>query len=148
MVARNTTPLLAALCACTPAPDAIRRVRLGDFEVRLADGGLAIARADGTVLADEELDAVMIATGDHQHAKLLVEVVRAGKDCYCEKPMANRLEEAMEAVASSGYFLFLDYRFRQRWNVGAIVESVELAELPSRITVYIDGTRLAAAARR
>ena len=41
-----------------------------------------------------ELDAVMIATGDHQHAKILAEVVKAGKDCYCEKPMAVDVEEA------------------------------------------------------
>jgi predicted dehydrogenase len=41
-----------------------------------------------------ELDAVMIATGDHQHALLLAEVVNAGKDCYCEKPMAENVEEA------------------------------------------------------
>lgn len=46
------------------------------------------------MLAQKDLDAVMIATGDFQHAKLLVEVVKAGKDCYCEKPMANVLEEA------------------------------------------------------
>lgn len=46
------------------------------------------------ILADPELDAVMIATGDHQHARVLAEVVRAGKDCYCEKPMANTLEDA------------------------------------------------------
>jgi predicted dehydrogenase len=46
------------------------------------------------MLADKELDAVMIATGDHQHARLLAEVVKAGKDCYCEKPMANTLEDA------------------------------------------------------
>src|SRR6476646_6026347 len=44
--------------------------------------------------ADPQLDAVMIATGDHQHARILAEVVRAGKDCYCEKPMANTLEDA------------------------------------------------------
>ena len=42
----------------------------------------------------KEVDAVMIATGDHQHAKILVEVVNAGKDCYCEKPMAQNIEEA------------------------------------------------------
>src|SRR5690606_23004801 len=41
------------------------------------------------IFADPELDAVMIGTGDHQHAKVLAEVVKAGKDCYCEKPMAN-----------------------------------------------------------
>src|SRR5262245_32161597 len=46
------------------------------------------------LLADRDLDAVMIGTGDHQHARLLAEVVRAGKDCYCEKPMANTLEDA------------------------------------------------------
>jgi predicted dehydrogenase len=42
----------------------------------------------------KDLDGVMIATGDHQHAKILAEVVRAGKDCYCEKPMAQDVEEA------------------------------------------------------
>jgi predicted dehydrogenase len=41
-----------------------------------------------------ELDGVMIATGDHQHAKILAEVVNAGKHCYCEKPMAIDVEEA------------------------------------------------------
>ena len=40
----------------------------------------------------KDLDGVMIATGDHQHAKILAEVVRAGKDCYCEKPLAIDLE--------------------------------------------------------
>lgn len=44
-----------------------------------------------------EVDAVMIATGDHQHGKLLEEVVKAGKDCYCEKPMAQDIEEAKSA---------------------------------------------------
>ncbi|MEI6142940.1 MAG: Gfo/Idh/MocA family oxidoreductase [Mariniphaga sp.] len=51
-----------------------------------------------------ELDAVMIATGDFQHAKLLTEVVKAGKDCYCEKPMSISVEEAKlarEAVLNS-----------------------------------------------
>src|ERR1035437_3586242 len=42
----------------------------------------------------KDLDGVMIATGDFQHAKLCAEVVRAGKDCYVEKPFANVLSEA------------------------------------------------------
>jgi predicted dehydrogenase len=49
------------------------------------------------LLAAKDVDAIMIATADHQHARLLVETVQAGKDCYCEKPMANRLEEAKHA---------------------------------------------------
>ena len=41
-----------------------------------------------------ELDAVMVGTGDHQHSKLLAEIVAAGKDCYCEKPMAIDVDDA------------------------------------------------------
>lgn len=47
-----------------------------------------------------DLDAVMIATGDHQHGKLLAEVVKAGKDCYVEKPMALDVDEAKMARAA------------------------------------------------
>jgi predicted dehydrogenase len=51
------------------------------------------------LLADKEIDAVIIATPDHQHAKMLIQAVQAGKDVYCEKPMANVLSEANEALA-------------------------------------------------
>jgi predicted dehydrogenase len=46
------------------------------------------------LLKMKELDGVMIATGDFQHAKILAEVVGAGKDCYCEKPMAIDVDDA------------------------------------------------------
>jgi predicted dehydrogenase len=49
------------------------------------------------MLNRKDIDGVMIATGDFQHAKLCVEVVKAGKDCYVEKPFANVLSEAKEA---------------------------------------------------
>lgn len=57
------------------------------------------------MLADPDLDAVIIATADHQHARQMAEVVRAGKDCYCEKPMANTLADAKlarDVVKQSG----------------------------------------------
>jgi predicted dehydrogenase len=46
------------------------------------------------MLTRKDIDGVMIATGDFQHAILCTEVVRAGKDCYVEKPFANVLSEA------------------------------------------------------
>lgn len=46
------------------------------------------------MLEMKDLDAVMIATGDFQHAKLLVQVVEAGKGCYVEKPLATDMEDA------------------------------------------------------
>jgi predicted dehydrogenase len=48
------------------------------------------------MLEQKDIDGAMIATGDFQHAKLCAEVVRAGKDCYVEKPFANVLSEAIE----------------------------------------------------
>jgi predicted dehydrogenase len=48
------------------------------------------------MLARKDIDGVMIATGDFQHARLCAEVVKAGKDCYVEKPFANVLAEAIE----------------------------------------------------
>lgn len=46
------------------------------------------------LLAMKDLDGVIIATPDHQHARQLMQAVRAGKDVYCEKPMANTIAEA------------------------------------------------------
>lgn len=44
------------------------------------------------------LDAVIIATSDHAHARLLVQCLQAGKHVYCEKPFANVLQEANDAI--------------------------------------------------
>jgi predicted dehydrogenase len=49
------------------------------------------------LLALKDVDAVIIATADFQHAPMLKQVAEAGKDAYCEKPMANVLEEAKAA---------------------------------------------------
>jgi len=52
------------------------------------------------LLNQRDVDAVIVATGDAQHAPLLTRVVNAGKDCYCEKPMAIRVKNAKEAAAA------------------------------------------------
>jgi predicted dehydrogenase len=49
------------------------------------------------LLALKDVDAALVATADFQHATHLRLVAEAGKDCYCEKPMANDLEEAKAA---------------------------------------------------
>ncbi|HKE55972.1 MAG TPA: Gfo/Idh/MocA family oxidoreductase [Pyrinomonadaceae bacterium] len=49
------------------------------------------------LLALKDVDAVLVSTADFQHATHLKLVVEAGKDCYCEKPMANDLAEAKAA---------------------------------------------------
>jgi len=49
------------------------------------------------LLALKDVDAVLISTADFQHSPHLKIVAEAGKDAYCEKPMANNLAEARAA---------------------------------------------------
>src|SRR5712691_11584012 len=78
----------------------VNRERAADDAQRLFGKRPKTFQYSEEMLADPDLDAVMIGTGDHQHARILAEVVRAGKDCYCEKPLANTLEDAKLARAA------------------------------------------------
>ena len=53
------------------------------------------------MLADQEIDAVMIASPDHTHAKMMKAAIEAGKDVYVEKPMGNVLSEVNSALEAA-----------------------------------------------
>lgn len=50
------------------------------------------------MLAWDGLDAVLIATADHAHARQLTQCLKAGKHAYCEKPFANQFDDANAAL--------------------------------------------------
>ncbi len=50
------------------------------------------------VLARPDIDAVMVAPPDHWHAIISVAAAKAGKDIYCEKPLANSIPEGRAVV--------------------------------------------------
>jgi predicted dehydrogenase len=57
------------------------------------------------LLADEAVDAVLIATRHHAHAAMVCEALRAGKAVFVEKPLAvdpDQLEAIVAAVTDSG----------------------------------------------
>ncbi len=46
----------------------------------------------------KDLNAVLIATPEHQHGVQLIATVKAGFDSYCEKPMSHSIEEGNKIV--------------------------------------------------
>src|SRR5688572_16827729 len=47
------------------------------------------------LLERKDIDAVLIATPDHWHAKLSIDAMHAGKHVYCEKPLTHTIEQAI-----------------------------------------------------
>jgi predicted dehydrogenase len=50
------------------------------------------------LLDDKSIDAVVVATPDHWHARMVIDAVEAGKDVYVEKPLAHKIDEGFQVI--------------------------------------------------
>ena len=50
------------------------------------------------MLDDKSFDAVVVATPDHWHSRMVIDAVEAGKDVYVEKPMAHKIDEGFQVI--------------------------------------------------
>jgi myo-inositol 2-dehydrogenase/D-chiro-inositol 1-dehydrogenase len=103
----------------------------------------ARAAAGDAILADPDIDAVIIATPTDLHAGQIERAARAGKAVFCEKPIdldVARVRACLDVVRETGARLMVGFnrRFdpnfaelRRRIDAGAIGE-VELVQIVSR----------------
>src|SRR6201995_1940941 len=61
---------------------------------KLNGNSVAPVRNNDELYARKDIDAVIIATADFQHATHGIEAVHAGRDAYVEKPTATTMEDA------------------------------------------------------
>ncbi|MDW7671017.1 MAG: inositol 2-dehydrogenase [Bacillota bacterium] len=67
------------------------------------------------LLQDPSIDAVLICSSTDTHAEIIIEAANAGKDIFCEKPIASsvpRILEALHAVKTAGVKLQVGFNRR------------------------------------
>ncbi len=79
-------------CKIVAVCDVYEKRKRASAEKYKADGYLDYRE----VINRPDVDAVVIATPDHWHAKVALEAMDNGKDVYVEKPMTHTIEEALQ----------------------------------------------------
>jgi predicted dehydrogenase len=75
------------------------------------------------VMDNKAVDAVLIATPDHWHARLAIDAIRSGKHVYLEKPMCHTIEQALELARVEQ-----EHKDKVRVQVGVQATSFELLD--------------------
>lgn len=75
----------------------------------------------------KDIDAVFISTADFQHATHAAQAVKAGRDAYCEKPLAETMDDAntvLSAVKESGKIVQIGSQRRSGANYMAAYDFI------------------------
>jgi myo-inositol 2-dehydrogenase/D-chiro-inositol 1-dehydrogenase len=71
------------------------------------------------ILENKDIQAVVICSSTDSHARIITEAAQAGKDIFCEKPIAldlGKIDQALEAVRQAGVKLMVG--FNRRFDPG------------------------------
>jgi len=77
-----------------------RREEGAAYVQKLSGSAVDAVRNNDELYARKDVDAVLIATADFQHALHGVEAVEAGRDAYVEKPTAHTMKDARRFLAA------------------------------------------------
>jgi myo-inositol 2-dehydrogenase/D-chiro-inositol 1-dehydrogenase len=111
---------------------------VSDIFVEAAEGvaakfGIPAAYKDPRrILDDKRIDAVLICSSTDTHAQLIEEAAEAGKQIFCEKPIAHDLadiDQALAAVDKAGVKLMIGFNRRFDPNFARVREVVAAGEI-------------------
>jgi predicted dehydrogenase len=138
--------------------DSARIMAVCDLDSRRADDAVALvnghySKATGKpytgvtaytryreLLANKDVDAVVISTPDHWHALIAIEAVEAGKDVYLQKPASLTIAEGRalsNAVHKSGRIFQIGSQQRSSPQFRYAAELVRNGRIGELQTVYV-----------
>jgi myo-inositol 2-dehydrogenase / D-chiro-inositol 1-dehydrogenase len=104
---------------------------------------LGVAKSYGRteeLLADRDVEAVLICTTPDSHAELLIAAAAAGKHIFCEKPLGLEpvaAQKALASVAAAGVLLQVGFNRRFDASFKRIKEHLDAGKLGTPHSVHI-----------
>lgn len=84
------------------------------------------------ILADKEIDAVLICSSTDTHSPISIEAIKAGKHVFCEKPVDHDIAKILEvkkALAGSNVKYQVGFNRRFDHNFAAVREAVKAGKI-------------------
>lgn len=98
-----------------------------------ADWGWESVETDwAKLVAREDIDLVDVGSPGDTHAEIAIAAAKAGKHVYCEKPLANSLEDCKKMVAavrSTGVRHMVNFNYRKCPAVSLAKQMIEAGEI-------------------
>ncbi|HXY23878.1 MAG TPA: Gfo/Idh/MocA family oxidoreductase [Candidatus Acidoferrum sp.] len=105
---------------------------------QVTGGSIAAGRNNEELYDRKDVDAVIIATSDFQHAQHGLQAVTAGRDAYIEKPLANTMADARairDAVRSTGKIVQIGTQRRSAANYQRAYEFIRSGQFGDIVSV-------------
>jgi myo-inositol 2-dehydrogenase/D-chiro-inositol 1-dehydrogenase len=99
---------------------------------------VTVSSAD--ILADKQIEAVLICSSTNTHADLIAQAAKAGKHIFCEKPIAFSLEQidhALAAVKKAGVQLQIGFNRRFDANFARVRHALVTGEIGTPNLLHI-----------
>ncbi|MDO4569130.1 MAG: Gfo/Idh/MocA family oxidoreductase [Planctomycetia bacterium] len=99
-----------------------------EADKKYGDSACATYKDMDEMLVRDDIDAVLIATGDRWHTMASITAAKYGKDVYCEKPLSLTIEESRALANAVNRYGIVYQAGTQRRNIGNFMLAAEIAQ--------------------